>query len=65
MRYTTATSGQNKQIYRNIGRLRGFKIVNGCSHYVLFKIEKSPFKIFFISAYGIEKKRKNIKKKKR
>ena len=47
----------------NIGRLRGFKIVNGRSHYVLFKIEKSPFITSFYYCIWHWIKRKNIEKK--
>ena len=47
----------------NIGRLRGFKIVNSRSHYVLFKIEKSPFITSFYYCIWHWIKRKNIEKK--
>ena len=47
----------------NIGRLRVFKVVNGHIHYVLFKIEKSPFITSFYYCFWHWIKRKNIEKK--
>ena len=48
----------------NIGRLRGFKILNSCSHYVLFKIEKITFyNFFFLLHMALNKKKKKKKKK--
>ena len=47
----------------NIGRLRGFKIVNGYSHYVLSKIKKITFYNFFLLLHMALNKKKQYRKK--
>ena len=63
MGYTKATSAKISRSTENIGRLRGFKIVNDRRHYVLFKIEKYSFITCFYYCIWHWIKRKNIEKK--